>query len=342
MKIALITDTHFGIRNDQNVILQHMHWFFQHVFFPTLAENNIKTIIHLGDLVDRRKYINYRTLQQMKDSFLNEVVERGLDMHIITGNHDHYWRNTSKLNALSELLYGYNFNVIYEPDEVHIGGRDLIMLPWVTNESHSKTYDLLNKASSEDVVMGHLELSGFAMNPGSVAEHGDDPAPFQRLAGVYSGHYHTKSSKGNIHYLGAPFQFTWGDYMDPRGFHLLDLDTLELEFVENPYNMFLQLVYDDREELPTFFAHDKYVKVIVKHKTSQARFEKFLKAIDGQFPIDIKITETIELQVDSDEISGTESTTDIIRRYISNLDIPNKEPLEKLMMKLYEEALLSE
>ena len=58
MKIALITDTHFGARNDSLLFLDFFRKFYENIFFPTLKERGIKEIIHLGDVVDRRKFIN--------------------------------------------------------------------------------------------------------------------------------------------------------------------------------------------------------------------------------------------------------------------------------------------
>ena len=61
MKIALLNDTHFGARNDSPAFLDYFMRFYNEIFFPYLKDNNIKTLIHLGDVVDRRKFINFKT-----------------------------------------------------------------------------------------------------------------------------------------------------------------------------------------------------------------------------------------------------------------------------------------
>ena len=53
MKIALLNDTHFGVRNDSMIFDDFLHKLYEEVFFPYLDEHNIKTLIHLGDVVDR-------------------------------------------------------------------------------------------------------------------------------------------------------------------------------------------------------------------------------------------------------------------------------------------------
>ena len=88
MKAAIITDTHFGARNDSKVFLQYFGKFYKNVFFPYLEEHGIKTIFHLGDIVDRRKFINYVTLREFKDIFVQPCIDRGIKVHAIVGNHD--------------------------------------------------------------------------------------------------------------------------------------------------------------------------------------------------------------------------------------------------------------
>lgn len=344
-KVCLLTDTHFGARSDQVAFLQHMHWFFQHVFFPTLQENNIKIIYHLGDLVDRRKYINYNTLQRMKTDFLQEIVERNLEMHIIPGNHDTFYKNTLSLNALNEIVSGYKG--IHVHNKIEVIQPNLVLVPWITEDNRQETEHVLSKASEESIVMGHLELAGFSMNPGTVAEHGEPPETYKKFRHVYSGHYHSKSTKGNVTYLGAPFQFNWGDYGDLRGFHLLDTETLDLEFIENPYSMFSQVVYDENDpkgikEILAQELMQRYVKVIVRNKKTQAKFENFIKKIDEKMPLDLKIVETMQLNIDKENFSGEETTTEIIRKYVDQVDSPVKSKLESKMLSLYERAIVSE
>ena len=66
MKIAIITDTHFGAKGDSQIFLEHTFKFFEDVFFPTIKERGITNVLHLGDLMDRRKYVNFHTLHQMR------------------------------------------------------------------------------------------------------------------------------------------------------------------------------------------------------------------------------------------------------------------------------------
>ena len=71
MKICILGDTHFGMRNDSLVFLDYCEKFYDEVFFPYLEKNNIKKILQLGDFWDRRKYINFNTLKRTIEMFLN-------------------------------------------------------------------------------------------------------------------------------------------------------------------------------------------------------------------------------------------------------------------------------
>ena len=87
-KIVLLTDTHFGARNDSAIFREYFFKFYNELFFPFLEDNNIKTVVHLGDIVDRRKYINFNTLKSFRDDFVFRLGRMGIDTHIIIGNHD--------------------------------------------------------------------------------------------------------------------------------------------------------------------------------------------------------------------------------------------------------------
>ena len=104
MKIALITDTHFGARNDNVNFNEYFYQFYEGVFFPYLQQHNIKTCIHLGDCFDRRKYVSYKTAKDFRERFILPFNVLGIDLHMLVGNHDIYYKNTSQVNSLTELL----------------------------------------------------------------------------------------------------------------------------------------------------------------------------------------------------------------------------------------------
>ena len=353
MKIALITDTHWGIRNDNIAFIENNKKFLDNIFFPYLDEYSIKNVIHLGDLVDRRKYINFYTANRVRKDFLLPLDERGITMDIIAGNHDTYFKNTNEINSLTELVdKKYNgISIYYEPIEKIYDGVKILLLPWICDDNRERTYKIMETTDAQ-ICMGHLELQGFEMYKGSPISDGMDPGSFGRFDVVCSGHYHHRSSNGHIFYLGSHGEFTWSDYQDHRGFHIFDTETRELKFIQNPYKMFKKLWYNDKNEdfLKTKINYSEYagsiVRVIIQNKTNPFWFDKFIENIEQQNPVEIQIVEdhlNLNLEEDSDIVDEAESTVDIFKKYIKAIETPsNKEKLENKIVEIYNEALTLE
>lgn len=350
MKVAIINDTHWGVRNDSTHFLAYFEKFYSEKFFPELVSRGITRILHLGDLVDRRKYININTANKLRTIFFEEAERLGMEIDVTIGNHDTYFKNTNEVNSLSELTRGYNYVRLYtRATEIEIDGRLILLIPWICDDNREHTIEMINKTKAI-VAMGHLELSGFQMYKGVPQHHGDDPSMFGSFDVVLSGHYHHRSTSGNISYLGAPCEYTWSDHNDDRGFHIFDTDTLELEFVKNPFTMFKKAFYDDinmsEEELMELQFEDcanSIVKLVVRNKNNPHLFDKFVDAIEKAKPYDLQIVEdhmNLNLEDDMEIVSEAESTLDIFKKYIRQLAIPeNKQHnLEKTIIELYDEA----
>lgn len=350
MKIAIIADTHYGIRSDSIHFLNSMGKFMNEVFFPYLNKENIRTIIHLGDLVDRRKYINFYTASKLRQDFIDNLLRYNINAHIILGNHDIYYRNTLAVNAITELLSQYN-NIKYytEPTEIQPTEEFLyekmLFVPWICDENKEKTYQLI-KTTDAKILMGHLELAGFEMHKGQYNNVGEDPLLFRKFEICFSGHYHHKSTYANISYLGAAGQYSWSDYNDPRGFHIFDIKNKELQFIQNPFTMFEKIYYEDDveyDEEDLKLLKDKYVKIVVKTKNDFRAFDEFLARLENYEPYDITIVDdhlNNDLISDTDIETETKDTLTIFKEYIeqSNTFIDSKK-LDIFMTDLYKEAL---
>lgn len=351
MKIALVSDTHFGARNDSFPVNEYFFKFWENIFFPYLSDNNIKTVVHLGDVVDRRKFINFKIADDFRLRWLNRFKSEGIDLHMLVGNHDTYYKNTNRVNSLENLC---NVGKIYvDPVEVTFGGLDVLLLPWICADNHNDSMKLIKNTKAQ-VVFGHLEISGFEMDRGSVCYEGHDRSLFEKFDVVCSGHFHHKSTDGTIYYLGNQYEITWADYNDNRGFHVFDTDTRELTFVPNPYHLFFKLVYDDKDDL-TFdklnemdFSQytNTYVKVLVVNKVNPYLFDKFMEQLNKASPIDINVVEDsidlTELQ-DDDTIEQAEDTVTILNKYIDGLTLnTNNDKLKGILREIYVEALNTE
>ena len=344
MKIALINDTHFGCRNDNPNYANYIYKFWEEQFFPYLEKNNIQDVIHLGDVLDRRKFVNFKTLNDFNNKFVNRI--KNLNVDIIIGNHDTYYKNTNEINAPQELMsWG---NVYAEPTVIEKGGMRMLYIPWVTPENLEQTTMMLEQESA-DIVLGHLEVKGFEMFNGAFADSGLDKKLFRRFEKVLSGHFHKKSDDGHIFYLGSQYEFVWNDYNCQKGFHILDTETRELEYIKNPFTIHEKIYYNDEENeyklLYNYDKHrDKYLKVIVEKKKDYYLFDKWLDGFYKHTNVhDIKIIEDysdLDASTVADDIAEkSEDTPTLLDNYIDELETDlEKSRLKKLMKSLYTEA----
>ena len=343
MKIALLTDTHFGARNDNPNYSNYFYKFYDDIFFPYLEAHNIKDIIHLGDVLDRRKFVNFKTLNDFNNKFVNRIKDYNVD--IIIGNHDTYYKNTNEINSPQELMdWG---NIYADPIVIERGGMRMLILPWVTPENIERTTMMLEQESA-DIVLGHLEIQGFQMNNGHVSNTGLDKKLFRRFETVLTGHFHKKSDDGQIFYLGSPYEFVWTDYNCQKGFHILDTETREIEHIKNPYTIHEKVYYNDEANDYKEFNYSnydsKYVKLIVEKKKDYYLFDKFVDGFYKNVKVhDLKIIEDysdLDASTVADDIAERSSDTPtLLDNYVDELETDlDKDRLKKLMRSLYTEA----
>ena len=348
MKIALITDQHFGSRGDNISINKYMVKFHEEVFFPYLEENNIDTIIHLGDIVDRRKFINFHTLNTLRTKFLNVLEQKSITMHILVGNHDTFYKNTNEINSQSELLNQYgNIHSYENAQNITIDDLNIASVPWITPENFDITTEFVKKTQAQ-ILMGHLEIIGFEMMPGVLSHTGFAKEYFSKFDMFLSGHFHRRSNDRNIFYLGAPYEMTFADYGETRGFHIFDTTTRELDFIENPHKIFHKIYYNDEiqkyDEFDAEPYRNCYVKIIVAKKTNPYHFDKVLDKLYDVELADLSIVEDFnEYEFDEDEkIDMAQSTVQLLSDYVDGLQIPetiDSNRIKTILNQFYVEAL---
>lgn len=353
-KIAVINDTHFGVRNSSDIFIDYHRRFFGETFFPYLKEHGINQILHLGDLYDHRKYINFRTQHESRKMFFEKLRDYGMTMDVILGNHDVYYKSTNDLNSLKELL-GYftsTINIITEPTVIDYSGLKIGMIPWINPENYDATMKFIKKCDAP-WIGGHLELTGFEMMRGMKSTHGMSADHFNRFETVLSGHFHTRSQQSNIRYLGSQMEFTWADAGDPKYFHVIDTETREIEAVRCPITIFEKIYYDDSDGTDYFRDYDtsklknKFIKVIVVNKTDPFTFDRFIDRIQQIEHHDLKIAENFDefmgQNVDVNEEVSVEDTTDLLDSYVDNTQTDlEKDRLKELMRSIYVEAMNEE
>ena len=343
MTVALITDCHLDGRKGSIAFWEYFNRFYDDVFFPTLKERGISTVIDLGDTFDNRKNIDYNVWARIRRNYFDRLHDAGIFVHMILGNHCVYYKNTNEVNAPDLLLDTYdNIEIYSRPETVMIEGTKILMLPWINSQNYDETMRWINDTSAE-IAMGHLELNGFEVTPGMLHEGGMEPDIFFKFKQVFSGHFHHKSSRGNITYLGNPYQMFWNDYKDPRGFHLYEPASNKLQFIKNPYEIFKKIYYNDSTEQvinPDEYSNT-YVKVVVEEKTDFMKFEKLIESLYNANVLDLKIIETM-VEKDKKDVDINLEITDtlsLLNEYIDEVEMTvNKNELKSIMRSLYIES----
>lgn len=343
MTVALITDQHLDGRKGSIAFWEYFNRFYDDVFFPTLKERGISTVIDLGDTFDNRKNIDYNVWARIRRNYFDRLLDNGIAVHMILGNHCVYYKNTNEVNAPDLLLDSYPNIIIYDkPTVALIEDTEILMLPWINSQNYDETMDIIDKTTAK-IAMGHLELNGFEVTPGMLHEGGMEPDVFFKFKQVFSGHFHHKSSRGNITYLGNPYQMFWNDYKDPRGFHLYEPSSNKLQFIKNPYEIFKKIYYNDSTQQlinPDEYSNT-YVKVVVEEKTDFVAFEKLIESLYNANVLDLKIIETM-VEKDKKDIDINLEITDtlsLLNEYIDEVEMTvNKNELKSIMRTLYIES----
>ena len=341
MKIAIITDQHLDGRKGSLAFWNYFQRFYDDVFFPTLKKEGVRVVFDLGDTFDNRKSMDFNTFHRVRENYFERL--KPYNVHMLLGNHCTYYKNTNRINSPELLLDQYeNITIYSEPKEVLMDKKVFLMLPWINKENQEEVFGLLER-SEADICCGHLELTGFEVTPGMKMDHGMDPQLFHRFKRVWSGHYHHKSKKGNVQYLGNPYQMYWNDYKDRRGFHIYDTESDKLKFVANPYEIFDKIFYDDtsvdynKQDVSCY--KDKYIKIVVEEKRDYQMFETLVDRLYNVGVHDVKIVETLVEEDTADIEVSSKDTLTLLNEYIDDVEMSvDKSDLKSLMRTLYIES----
>lgn len=322
--------------------------FYTDVFFPTVEKEGITQVIHLGDTFDRRKYVNFNTLYSCREYFFKKAQELGLIIDMIVGNHDSYYKNRIDLNSVDLLLGQFqNITPISKPTSISYGGTEIALMPWICKDNYEQAMEFISETKAQ-ILMGHLELKGFGMYKGEHNEYGYDREIFDKFDLVFTGHFHHKDTQGHISYLGSPYEMTWTDYDDDRGFHIFDTDTRELTFVRNPYRMFYKIGYNDvMSDIDEILSQDftqyegTMVKVVISEKSNPYAFSQFIDRLEKVNPANVSfVDDTLDLNFDDEDLGDVDDTPTFIKNRVNQIPQERlRKPLKKLMLALHREAI---
>lgn len=351
-KVAILGDTHFGARGDSIEFHNYIRKFYENTFFPYLIDNNIKTVIQTGDLFDRRKFINFNTLSLVREYFFDKLRDNGMELYTILGNHCVYYKNTLDINSSCLLLSDYNNIKVFDRfTTIQINKLNVDMIPWVCDANDKDIFDSI-KSSNSDICIGHFELDGYEMDTGNIFKGGTNKSFLDDYERVISGHFHHKSDDGHILYVGTPYEMTWHDYNDIRGFHVLDTTSKEIEFVSNPYKIFHKIVYDDSIQDKKYWndydyhlLSDCYVKLVAVNKTDSILLDAVITNIQNAKVLDLSIideTFTNEIEDNDIDVDRSKDTLTLLNEYVDEKEFDMADYIKQILKELYIESLETE
>ena len=223
MKVAIITDQHFGARKNSKLLHDYFLKFYNDVFFPYLEEHGITTVVDMGDTFDSRKGIDFSALAWAKDNYYDRLKDMGIHVHTIVGNHTAYYKNTNDVNAVDLLLREYdNVEVYSEATEVSIDEwLKVLFIPWINKENEERTFKFIRiKRQIATARWGTLNSRDLELIEGASWIMVIRASYIQSSPKSSAVTTTARSDNGKIFYLGNPYEMFWNDLEDPRGFHL--------------------------------------------------------------------------------------------------------------------------
>ena len=213
-KVAVCTDIHFGLKSNSLVHNQDCADFIDW-FIATARANGCETGMFLGDWSHQRAAINMQTLQYSLRSL--EKLSAAFDrFYFIPGNHDLYYRDKRDIYSTEWARHIPNIQIVND----WFSDGDVVIAPWLVGDDHKRIPRL-----SAKYMFGHFELPHFKMNAMvEMPDHGEVKVEnFGGFDQVFSGHFHLRQQKKNIHYIGNCFPHNYADAGDnQRGMMMLE------------------------------------------------------------------------------------------------------------------------
>lgn len=244
MKIAIVGDPHFGIKDGSISVFEYQLTFFNDVLKPILTDQNIQCILFLGDICHNRHSLNSRIIHKVQQLFSSIDCKKV----ILYGNHDLFYKNSYEIVSPNLFLKQTTNTILVDGTaEYETLPETCLCTNWKNNrQEYIEYFKSIDEKRRDKIeyLFGHFELYQFKVTQyqqncdGNSLSANDINHYFPNIKKVFSGHYHNPQSKGIIDYVGVPYQQTWGEYGEKLGFKILDLDNDEITFVENNKNMF--------------------------------------------------------------------------------------------------------
>jgi len=336
-KIAILSDLHFGVRNNSSFFFDKMKEFFNDTFFPYIEKNKINNVWMLGDIFDNRKQINFQILKYVNTLF-KEFVNKKINVICISGNHDIYYKNTNIIDNLkTSIIISPYIKLINDYEIIEYSEQKIGFINWIPIDKKSEYLNWIEKINVP-ILCGHFDINDFEMMKGLLCKDGLSPNIFEKFDRVFSGHFHIRASNKNIYYMGNPYQTRWDEYGYKKGFHIFDLSTNLLTFIPNPIDIYQILIYNDNFNINDIqINYEKYKNCILKiiidipNTKNYTKLNILIEKLQKICYLVEIVEETIYEDANMVEIcENITNIPEIIMTYIKDLNISYKLDKQKL------------
>ena len=339
-KVAIFSDLHLGVHSNSSewhkYAIEWANWFREEC-----RDKGIKDLIFCGDWHHNRSEISVNTLQVSAD--ILDMFEE-FNLIAITGNHDIYYKRRTDVNSLSIFKNRKNVTILEQYQTLEAFDKKLSFCPWNTP---TKVIE------ESDVIFGHFEIETFKMNAFKICEEGVRVKDLLKKSSlIISGHFHTRHEKqfgaGTILYVGNPFQMDFGDAGNRKGYHILDLDTLEYEFFENNVSpcyekITLSELVEEGDITP--IVKNKISNNIVKLKVDKNISQDDMDILTAVFnklqpeqlsiDYDINFNRILDNRDNIEDLSGVD-VEQAIEEFIGTMDLDDAKAIIEYTLGLYE------
>ena len=215
-KVAVFTDLHLGLKSNSQTHNQDCEEFIDW-FIERAKEHGCETGMFLGDYHHNRNTLNVVTMAYSL-RILEKLGKAFDNFYYFPGNHDLYYRDKRDIHSVEFGKYIPGITVIDHPTTI----GNVTMCPWLVGDE----WKTIGKKGGK-YIFGHFELPNFFMNAMvQMPDHGEIQVDhFNKYELGFSGHFHKRQQRQNIHYIGNAFPHNYADaWDDDRGMMIMEWD----------------------------------------------------------------------------------------------------------------------
>jgi len=318
--IKILGDIHFGVRKNSalfhTILMESLDWFMKTV-------KKTDSVVILGDIFDSRSSVDFKILNDAI-GFFNTLSSKCKEVYILVGNHDLYYKENELMNVNCRFLESKNIRIVYEMGVLNIQDKQCLFIPWI--DSPESKSDALNQLiHPHDIVFGHLDTVGLygAKVQDELMFALDDFGPNKNIV---SGHFHKRSDRGDIKYIGAVINQTFNDVGDTKGYMTFNKKN-EIKFFEGICPKFeyitipnstaflkgFELSSDTEKEAIKARINGNIIKLILNEYGGEN--DELFKIFQGMTPLEISVTYnrvSFEEEVEGEEFSGFDNKSEIL------------------------------